>query len=892
MTAILQQRHATTKQLLGRLLGLFMLGFVCTGAFGQAMLSLPAALKKLNQKRGIYFLYDPQRLAQHRVTAPPDWSLDTEPLLTHLLLGTGLAYRKVGDCYLIEKPASQPTQITAPLGQRFTVSGYVTEQTTGEHLAGATVFVAGKTGTTTNNYGYFALVLPADNDLELIVSLVGYQRAYRRLRLDRDQMLTIDLPNDEMLSEVVLTAEADERAGSSVQTSQYNPTMTALRSTPAVAGERDVLKTLQLLPGIQKGLDGQVGLYVRGGGADQNLLILDEAPVYNANHLFGFFSVFNTDAIKSVRVQKGGFSARYGGRLSSVVEMNMREGNRQRFGGEVGTGVIASRLLLEGPIIRNRASFHLTARRSNIDPLLGRFVAGLVNAYTGANWKASFYDVNAKLNADLNPRNQLYLSAYIGRDFFGGGDSLDRDRRWENTINWGNATGTLRWNHLFGERLFANLALIYSQYDFVTTTRHIPYPSASPGVKGETWRNFNRLTDYSLKYDLDYFPRPNHQVRTGFMASERSFQLNGHEMNATDTPTQPMYMDLAHSLETSIYAEDNWTVNNRFRLNLGGRFTRYQIDDQLFWRAEPRLSLSTKLNDGLAIRTSYAEMNQFVHQLTNTGQGLPTDLWVPANARAAPQRSRQVVLAIVGDVSPRGQLTVEAYRKWMTHIIGYHPSADFIGIANSQDAGNIRWERNVTSGVGDATGVEVLFQRKTGRLSGWVGYTWAITHWQFNELNNGKAFYPLHDRRHTLTWTGNYALTPSLRLSGSWQFSTGNPQSVAVLRVPSYTHLGLNKATTSPTNGELAFGTAEPFVTGRQSVNNFRAESFHRLDLGVQKTLKTGTLTHRFDLTLTNVYGRRNPFYYQYHPSTDQQPGLKRVSLFIFLPSINYSLRF
>ncbi len=876
------------------LASVILLLFVGPLVFGQAGMPLSEGLKKLNQKRGIYFLYNQPLIDKHRVSTAPDWTLATEPLLTQLLQGSGLGFRKVGDCYVIEAPVDALTPLihspTPP--RRFTISGYVNEQNSGEHLAGATVFVRGGLGTTTNAYGYFALSLPAANDVELIVSLVGYQRAYRRLPLDHDSVLTIDLPNNEALNEVVLTAEASKRAGESAQPSQHTPTLTTLRNAPALAGEKDVLKTLQWLPGIQKGLDGQVGLHVRGGGADQNLLILDEAPVYNATHLFGFLSVFNADALKSVRVQKGAFSAQYGGRLSSVVEMTMREGNRKRFGGEVGTGLVASRLLVEGPLLGQKASFILTARRSNLDPLLGRFVAGLVNAYSGANWRANFYDLNAKVNVDLNRRNQMYLSGYMGRDFFGGGDRLDSTRRWENTIGWGNATGTLRWNHLFNERLFSNLSLIYSQYDFSTTTRYIPYDPAGSGVTGNTWRHFNRLTNYALKYDLDYFPTPRHQVRAGLALNERAFRLNGHEINSPDEPADRIHVESDQSLETALYGSDEWAVSDRLRLNLGGRLTQYVMQNRTFWRAEPRLSLALKLTDRLALQASYAEMNQFVHQLTNTGQGLPTDLWVPANALVQPQRSRQGVLAVVADVAPRWQVSVEGFRKRMEHIIGYHPNADFIGITNALNAETVRWERNVTTGSGQATGVEVLLQRKTGRLSGWAGYTWAITRWQFDELNAGQPFYPAHDRRHTLALNGSYAFSPTLRLSGAWQFSTGNPQSVAVLRIPTYTHLGLDKPNSAGEGAISPFGTPDPLLAGRQSVNTFRAEPSHRLDVGLQKTVTAGLWTHQFELMVTNVYGRRNPFYYQYHPAGDALSGLKRVSLFVFLPTLNYTLRF
>ncbi|GAB2521235.1 TonB-dependent receptor [Spirosoma aerophilum] len=868
--------------------------FVGSMALGQVPMPLREGLKKLNQKRGTYFLYDPKLIDGQLITTKPDWKADTEPLLAQLLSGTQLAFRKVSDCYVIEPITEKTTPSPSPsvVTRRFTISGYVKERGSGEQLVGATVFVAGKSGTLTNNYGFYALSLPETDEVDLIVSLVGYQQAYRRIRLDQPVLLTVELTPNDLLDEVVLTSDAMERAGSNAQVSQHTIPIPLVQHTPMVAGEKDVLKTIQFLPGIQKGLDGQVGLHVRGGGADQNLLILDEAPVYNANHLFGFVSVFNADALKSVRLQKGGFSARHGGRLSSVVEMNMREGNKESLHGEVGTGLITSRLMLEGPIIRNKASFLLTARHTNFSSLLGGFVADLVDNYTGTNWKASFYDVNAKVNIELNRRNQLYLSGYFGRDFFGGGDSLDRNRRWENVVRWGNTTGTLRWNHLFSERLFSNLSLIYSNYDFTTHTKYIPIDPSDLSVSQNTWRYFDGVTDYTVKYDLDYFPTLTHQLHAGLTSTQRSFRLNGYEIINSANKFHQTHHEANRSTETSVYAEDNWTVSTRLKALVGVRTTLYQIQDQSYTRLEPRLSLSAKMGTNTALRGSFSLMNQFIHQLTNTGEGLPTDLWVPATAQVKPQQSQQVVLGVVHDLTSKWQLTVEAYQKWMRHIIGYHQNADFIGITNAQRAEGIQWEKNVTSGYGNAYGAEIMLQRKAGRLSGWVGYTWALTRWFFDELNNGQPFYPSHDRRHTLSWVGAYDFTPTLKLSGSWSYSSGNPQSLPVSNVPSFGHLGLGKVDTPSTPADQLFGTEGPLVQVRRSYNGFRAEPFHRLDLSVQKTFTGRRLKHVLEATVVNVYGRRNPFYYDLHVDEANQTTLKRVSLFTFLPSINYTLRF
>ncbi|OIN58474.1 hypothetical protein BLX24_15165 [Arsenicibacter rosenii] len=783
------------------------------------------------------------------------------------------------------EPRRQPDTrlpVTPGLSRKLMISGYVKEQNSGENLVGATVFVAGKAGTITNNYGYYALSLPENEEVELIVSLVGYQRVYQRIRLIENTLLNVELANNDSLDEVVLRADATENAWSVAQTSQHTIPLRAAETIPAVAGEKDVLKTLQFLPGVHKDFNGQVGLHIRGGGSDQNLLILDDAPVYNANHLFGFFSVFNVDALKSIRLQKGGFPARYGGRLSSVVEMSMREGNNKHLKGEVGTGLITSRLILEGPVIREKASFLLTARRTNFSSLLGNFVAKVAESYSGTNWKSDFHDLNAKLNVDLNRRNRLYLSGYFGRDFFGGGDSLDASRRWENVLRWGNTTSTLRWNHLFSERLFANLSFIFSQYDFTTHTKYVPIDASIPNSSVTMWRYFNRLTDYTLKYDLEYFPKQSHQIQTGITSTQRFFRLNGFDVS--DTVASYSHIEPIRSIESSVYAEDNWNVSKNLKLAPGGRATLYQVNEKTFFRIEPRLAVLLKLTGRTALLGSYSEMNQFVHQLTNTGQGLPTDLWVPALPEVKPQRSRQIVLGCIHELTSKWQLSIEMYRKWMSHIIGYHPDAGFIGLTNAQRAEHIRWERNIVTGTAEASGLECMVQRKTGRFSGWFTYTWAITLWRFPALNNGQPFFPAHDRRHTFSWIGIYELNSGLKLSASCKYGSGSPQTTSVLGVSGFGSLTKNNPPAPTPPGGLS--------SPHDSFSGFRGVAMHQLDVRLQKTFAGPHFTHQLELTITDAYVRSSPYAYTSAANTSRNFGQRLMARFPFLPSVSYTLQF
>ncbi|RCR70880.1 TonB-dependent receptor [Larkinella punicea] len=877
--------------LCGLLIGSLLTG---TQTRAQSGLALEDFLKSLNQKRGTYFLYDEKLLKTIRVTAPIPWKADTRTLLETALSGTGLTFRRVDDCYLIEREA-RPFPRPQPTGQtpvrRFTISGFVREKGSREQVNGATVYVD-KTVATTNPYGYYSLTIAERDTVELVVSMVGYRRFYRRLPLSGSVSLDIELTSNTLLDEVVLTNTAGARAFSSSQTGQLTLPALQIRNTPALLGEKDVLKTLQFMAGIQPGLSGQVGLHVRGGGADQNLLLLDEAPVYNANHLFGFFSAFNADALQTVTLQKGGFSSRYGGRLSSVVDMTMREGNKQQWHGAVGTGIVASRLLLEGPLIREKASFLLAARRSNLSPVLGDFVASVIEDYTGTTWRANFYDINAKINFDLNRRNKLYLSGYFGRNYFGGGDSLNRTQRWVNVLTWQNQTGNLRWNHLFSEKLFSNTALVFSRYNFETHRKNISTEGETSGQTTDLWRYFDGITDLTLKTDFDYFPSAHHHLQFGLINTVRAYRLNGVQVVTLSALGNQSGLEKTESVETAAYAEDHWNLGKRIKLSAGGRITQYRIRQKAFLRAEPRVSAAVQIREKQAVRASFSDMNQFIHLLSNTGLGLPTDLWVPATDLIKPQRSRQAVLGFIHDFNPRWQLTVEGYRKWMRHVISYQEGADFIGITSAVRASEVSWERNITAGNGQASGLETTLQSRSGRLTGSLNYTWSMTRWQFPELNNGNAFYPLHDRRHSVSVTGLYTFSPRFRLSAAWTFSSGNPFSVPVSGVPSFGHLGLGKADLVITPTEQLFGTESPLVQVRTSFSNFRAEANHRLDVNFQADLGRRRFKHRVELGAVNAYGRRNPFSYNLMINPAGQLSLRRVALFTFVPSLNYLISF
>ena len=775
---------------------------------------------------------------------------------------------------------------------RFTVSGYIREAGSQEALIGVNVYLPGTTtGTTTNTYGFYSLTLPAQDSLLLAYSFVGYEIVVRTVSLRTNQTVNVFLAPGRALTEVnVKAGRLTEKVSESAQMSTIDLPVAQIKKIPAFLGEKDVLKVLQLMPGVQKGSEGQTGIYVRGGGPDQNLIILDDAVVYNASHLFGFFSVFNGDAIKSVELIKGGFPARYGGRLSSVIDLNMKDGNRDKLHGEGGIGLIASRLLLEGPLTKNKkASFLISARRTYLDIL----AAPLIRAQSGGTLTAGyyFYDLNAKANYDFGPTNKLYLSGYFGRDrFYANDKTADTDTG----LRWGNATGTLRWNHLFNQKLFSNLSLIFSDYKFQISSVEKSTQDA------ETYSLYynSGIRDFSLKYDVDYYPNPKHSIRMGVQSIYHRFTPSAVVLQNAGINQSINNVTNIDVMESGIYAEDTWRPSSRWHVNGGLRLSYFQQKDVGYVRPEPRLSAAFTLKPDLSIKASYALMNQYVHLLSNTGIGLPTDLWVPTTDRVKPQQSQQVAIGIAKDFTDKGlTLTVEGYYKSMNNIINYKEGASFLLINDPTSANSIRWEDNVTAGRGWSYGAEFFLQKKVGRFSGWAGYTLSWTQWQFAELNGGQPYYPRYDRRHDISLVGIYDLSKRITLSAVWVYGTGNALTVPVGRYETY----------RPSNTLIYGGTPAIAQTFFQSVrnaddygtqkNSFRAEAYHRFDFSIQFHKQKKNHERTWEFSVYNLYNRRNPFFYRLESvaataTTPTRTALFRYSVFPIVPAVSYNFKF
>ncbi len=782
---------------------------------------------------------------------------------------------------------------------RVTVSGYVRETGSQEALIGVNVYLPNTTtGTSTNTYGFYSLTLPAQDSVELAYSFVGYESVSRTMSLRTNQVVNISLMPGRLLTEVQVKAGLlVDKVSESAQMSSIDIPISQIKKIPAFLGEKDVLKVLQLMPGVQKGSEGQTGIYVRGGGPDQNLIILDDAVVYNANHLFGFFSVFNGDAIKSVELIKGGFPARYGGRLSSVIDLNMKDGNREKLHGEGGIGLIASRLMLEGPLTKNKkSSFLVSGRRTYLDIV----AAPLIRAESGGTTNAGyyFYDLNAKANYDFGPKNKLYLSGYFGRDRFYADDKTEST---STGLSWGNATGTLRWNHLFSQKLFANLSLIFSDYKFQISS----VEKSTLDTETYSLRYNSGIRDFSLKYDLDYYPAPQHSVRLGIQTTYHRFTPSAVVLQNATINQSINNVDNIDVLESGIYAEDTWRPSSRWRVNGGLRLSYFQQKDAGYVKPEPRLSAAYTLKPNFSIKASYALMNQYVHLLSNTGIGLPTDLWVPTTDRIKPQQSQQVAVGIAKDFTTANKftngltLTVEGYYKSMDNIINYKEGASFLLINDPTSANTVRWEDNVTAGRGWSYGAEFLLQKKIGRLSGWVGYTLSWTQWQFAELNGGQPYYPRYDRRHDLSLVGIYELNKRITLSATWVYGTGNALTVPVGRYDTY----------RPGNALVyggSTGSVQQFFS-RQNTrtvddygtqkNSFRAEAYHRFDFSIQFHKQKKHHERTWEISFYNLYNRRNPFFYGLESvaATATEPvrtALFRYSVFPIVPAVSYNFKF
>ena len=768
--------------------------------------------------------------------------------------------------------------------QKYTISGYVEDAGTGEKIFMANVYNSLKMqGTASNSYGFYSLSLPS-GEIKLVCSYVGYKPFNLTFKLHKDTAIIIHLIQSMQLQEVVVKSGASENKLRSSQMGVNEISLKTVKSLPAFLGEVDPIKILQLLPGVQTGTEGSTGLYVRGGGPDQNLILLDGVPVYNASHLFGFFSVFNADALNTITLIKGGFPARYGGRLSSVLDIRMKEGNMKKIVGEGSIGLVASRFTLEGPIIKDKASFIISARRT----LLDVWAAPLAHAIDPKDPIPGyyFYDLNAKLNYKFSEKDRLYLSMYSGDDL--GTYNKDNASKTNATssdnfrLSWGNLTTALRWNHLYGSKLFSNTTLTISRYNFDT---HIRYYDENKGVTSDYESTYSSgINDAAARIDFDYVPAPGHYIRFGISNIMHNFNpgVMAYNLNATGGVNNNNKLtyggNSVSAQEQGLYVEDDYQVTKKLKMNLGLHLSGFAVQDQWYKSLQPRLTLNYIVNDRFSLKAAYSDMTQYLHLLSNSNIGLPTDLWLPSTNRVKPMDSKQYAVGFVYAINSMFDLTVENFYKDMKNMIEYKEGAVYWGQYDD-------WQDKIESGDGWSYGSEFLLEKKTGKTTGWIGYTLSWNNRKFANINSGQTFPARYDERHDISIVINHQFNKKVDLGLTWVYSSG----------PAFTLNAEEMMFYSPdkTTGAIIIQSAG-------TRNGFRMPAYNRLDLGFNfhRNKRWGERVWR--VGVYNLYSRRNPFfiYTKNQTSVDasgntiQTISFQQVSLFPIVPSVTYSFSF
>ncbi len=795
------------------------------------------------------------------------------------------------DIELVEKKRKIIILPQSPIPQeKFVISGFVKNIDDGESIIGASVYDALLwEGTTTNNFGFYSLTLPK-GEVKLNCSFVGYHSAKHDFVLNKDTALNFNLLYNTQIKEIPVVAYIAKEGINTTRTSTINVPVEQIKNFPSFLGEVDVIKTLQLLPGINSGNEGVSGLFVRGGGVDQNLYLLDDVPVYNISHLFGFFSVFNADALNNISITKGGFPARYGGRLSSVVDIRMKDGNTEKLSGTVSIGMMSSKLALDGPLIKDRTTFSFSVRRSYFD-----LFAMPIQSQSNIRTAFYFYDTNAKISHKISNKSKLYLSFYGGRDKFytrynynkvrnpnqpsDGQETLSVND--EGYSGWGNVVGSVRWNRIYNEKLFSNISASFSNYSyFVGYEEH----SITPNL----WNYFEQryhsgISDVMAKSNFDYFYNPNHHIRFGSSYTHHTFNPGADLLRRTQNTTTVLDStiggDNVYGHEIFLYVEDDFEISKRLKINLGVHTSFYHTKNKTYHSVQPRLSGRFLINPKLAVKAAYSKMTQYMHLLGSSSVSLPTDLWIPVTDNIKPQHANQYAVGLKWQWRQGFDLTVEGYIKKYNNLL--------ISVYNRSIINNNADNLNsLTYGSGNSRGIEFLIHKKTGSLTGWIGYALSKSRQQFPLVNDGKEFPSANDRGNSIGLFSNYKFNNKVDLALTWSFGTGN-----AVTLPSQKFYTPNL----PSQGTTTNSSYSEYIG---NINNFRMPKFHRLDVGVnfKKKNKLGERTWSFGLY--NAYGHQNAFSVYFSSDIDDKTGevtrqLKQLSIFpVPLPYIRYTLKF
>lgn len=771
--------------------------------------------------------------------------------------------------FLYALPANEKEE--GDKGKKYTVNGTISDQSNGEELLGATIYVNElKTGTTTNLYGFYSISL-APGDYTFVYSFIGYAPVNKNITLNAHKTINIELKSkEEILEEVIITAERKDENVTRTEMSSIRMDSKTVEKIPALMGEVDVLKALQLLPGVQSISEGSSGYSVRGGSAGQNLIQLDEATVYNASHLLGFFSVFNNDAIKDVKLYKGDIPAWSGGRLSSLLDIRMKEGNNKKLSGTGGIGTISSRLTFEGPLASEKTSFLLSGRRTYLD----LFLPFASNEEVREN-KLYFFDFNTKFNHRIDKNNRIFVSGYFGRDVFKN-DYFN--------MSLGNSTFTTRWNHLFSEKLFSNFTFIYSKYD---------YNLGTPSGEANSFLWKSNLEDFSFKADFNLFANPQNTLKFGVASTYHTFEPGSAKGIGEKSMFNEYKIPENHALEHAIYVSNEHKVIPILTLKYGlrysifqniGKGTIYNFDDNYnaidstvynagdifntYAGLEPRLGLNFMINEVSSIKASYALTRQYIHLAQNSTAGSPLDIWFPSTPNVEPQLANQYAVGYFRNFNENTmEASVELYYKTMNHSIDFKDHAQLL--LNRELEGELRF------GEAWSYGAEFLFKVSEGRLNGWLGYTYSKTHRKFEDINTGKKYPAPYDKPHDISIVVNFKINNRNTVSANWVYSSGQP-------------------VTFPTGRAEIGNTIIPIYSDR---NAYRMEDYHRLDLSY--TLKGKKKPGRswqgeWNFSVYNAYGRKNPWTINFRQENDN-PNItyaEKTYLFSFVPAITYDFKF
>ncbi|MDR1120552.1 MAG: TonB-dependent receptor [Dysgonamonadaceae bacterium] len=755
--------------------------------------------------------------------------------------------------------------------QKFTISGNIRDSSNGENLIGAMMYIKNTSlGTVSNAYGFYSISLPP-GDYTLTCSYIGYFSKNMTIHLAANEQLNVSLdPMPNELQEVVVSSERRNANVSQPEMSVKKLSAKEIKRIPVLMGEVDVIKAIQLLPGVQATAEGTSGFSVRGGGYDQNLILMDEAIVYNASHLMGFFSVFNNDAVKDVTLYKGDIPASFGGRLSSLLDIRSKDGNNQRFSATGGIGTISSRLTLEGPVGSEDLTFLLSGRRTYADMFL---LMSNDDDLRGAS--LYFYDLNFKLNYRINNTNRLFFATYLGRDntsneYFG--------------MNFGNRTFTMRWNHIFTPKLFSNFSLISSFYDYYLGNELSEQLSTN-------W--ISKMQDHGLKADFTYHLNPSNRLQFGYNATFHNFVPGEGGGTGTASYLSSIKKPHEYAFEHALYASNEMSLTDQLVLKYGLRYTLFQniangqpvsfLEDYRVshsasyskgniynsqWQLEPRLGMMYRFNDVHSVKMSYSRTAQYIQLASNSTAGSPLDVWFQASQNVKPQLCDQIALGYFRNFQQdMYEASAEVYYKNMKDVVDFKDHARLLSPESSID-GELRF------GKGKAYGLELMLRKNTGRLNGWVSYTYSRATRQVDEINDGAWYRSPFDKPHNVSIVVNYDLSPKWSVSGSWVYASGTP-------------------VTYPTGRLLLENNYIPIYSGR---NEYRYPDFHRLDLSAtMKLSKPGKrLQSELNFSLYNAYGRKNPWTILFRQE-DNHPDVsyaEMVYLFTFVPSITYNITF